>query len=641
MIPKGTVDKIIDTAQIEDVVAEFVPLKKAGTNFKAHSPWTDERTPSFFVSPSKNLFKDFSSGKGGNAVSFLMEHEQLSYPQALRWLADFYNIEIPEEEESEEEKTQRTEKESIQILLNYAGRYYHDYLLNTEDGKSIGLSYLEERGISKESIEKFELGYAPDEKRHFADHALSQEFKQDYLERAGLVKKTNDGGIIDQFRDRVLFPIHDVSGKTLGFGGRILKSNTKLPKYINSPDTEVYDKSKVLYGIYQAKNALRKKDETILVEGYTDVISLHQAGIENVVASSGTSLTDEQMKLIKRFSGNLIFLFDGDQAGTDASMRGIDLALQHDLSVKVLLLPEEHDPDTYAKAHSAEEIREYIDHYAKDFLMFKIEQSQDIKQQDPIKRAETIRGIVKSIAQIPDNLNRNIYIKEAARILSLEEEILYQELNRHLRDQAKRQSKQAAKNEQPGEEALETPEKQEDVKDTWGQSLVQEKHVVENLLRFGQLDYSEEESVALHILSDVEELEWESPTCQKIIQLYQEHLMENEEHPPEQLFTQHEDRSVQQMTADALTRQFQLSQNWRSKIGKEVIAPEDNYTGEVDSAINHLKLKKILQLLQQNEEELKKAASQEKTEELLQVHNYLNELKKQITGELGTVILEK
>jgi len=629
MIPKNIVDKILDTAQIEDVVAEFVPLKKAGANFKAHSPWTDERTPSFFVSPSKNLFKDFSSGKGGNAVSFLMEHEHLSYPQALRWLADFYQIEIPEEAESEEEKAQRTELESLQILLNYAGRYYHHYLLNTEDGRSIGLSYFEERGINHSQVEKFELGYAPDGKRHFLDHALNQGYKQEYLERTGLVKKTNDGGLIDQFRDRVMFPIHDISGKILGFGGRILKSNTKLPKYINSPETEIYDKSKVLYGIYQAKNALRKQEEAILVEGYTDVIALHQAGIENVVASSGTSLTDEHMKLIKRFAGQLIFMFDGDQAGTDASMRGIDMALQHNLSVKVLHLPKAHDPDTFARAHEAEEIRDYIDNNARDFLMFKIEQNKGLQQQDPIKRAETIRGIVKSIAQIPNNLNRNLYVKEASRILEVEEEILYQELNRHLLDQAKRQSKQASREEQKTEQ------------DAWGQSLVQEQQVVENLLRFGALEYSGESSVAWHILSEIEELEWESPTCHTIIQLYQNYLTENEAHPSEDLFIQHEDRSVRQMAADALTRQFQLSDNWFNKIGKVIQSPEDNYTGEVDSALNHLKLKKILQLLQQNEEELKKAATHDKVEELLQVHNYLNQLKQQITEELGTVILEK
>ncbi len=638
MISKSVVDKILETAQIDEVVGEFVPLKKAGSNFKGHSPWTEERTPSFFVAPGKNIFKDFSSGKGGNPITFLMEHEQLSYPQALRWLANFYNIEISEEEESEEEKAQRTAVESIQILLNYASKYYHDYLVNNEDGKAVGLTYFKERGFSDSVIEKFELGYAPDEKRHFSDHALNQKFKQEYLERAGLAKKTNDGGLIDQFRDRVLFPIHSVSGKTLGFGGRILKSNTNLPKYINSPETEVYDKSKILYGIYQAKNALRKKEEAILVEGYTDVISLHQAGIENVIASSGTSLNEGQMKLVKRFTNNLIFMFDGDQAGTEASMRGIDLALEHGLNVKVLHLPQDHDPDSYAKAHSAEEIREYIDNNARDFLMFKIEQNQQVQDQDPVKKAETIRGIVKSIAQIPDNLNRNLYIKEAGRMLQIEEEILYQELNRHLMDKAKRAAKQS-KSEQTQES--ETPSETEEVKANWGQSIIQEKQVVKTLLLYGNLDYAEEESVGMHILNEVEELEWESPTCHKIIQLYRDYLVENQAHPPESLFTQNEDRSIQQMAVDAYTQQYQLSENWTHKIGKIIKPPEENYLAEVESAINHLKLKKILQLLQQNEEELKKAASEEKMQELLQVHNYLNQLKQEITGQLGTVILDK
>ncbi len=640
MIPKATIDKILDTAQIEDVVAEFVPLKRAGANFKANSPWTDERTPSFFVAPGKNIFKDFSSGKGGNPVTFLMEHEYLSYPQALRWLADFYKIEIPEQEESAEEKEQRTEREAIQILLNYAARYYNNYLLNEDDGKAVGLAYFKERGFTKDVIDKFQLGYAPDEKRHFTDHALNQQYKEDYLERSGLGKRTNDGGIIDQFRDRVMFPIHSVSGKTLGFGGRILKSNTKLPKYINSPETEIYDKSKVLYGIHQAKDALRKKDEAILVEGYTDVIALHQAGVENVVASSGTSLTDDQMKLIKRFTNHLIFMFDGDQAGTDASIRGVDMALQHDLNVKVLHLPEEHDPDSFAQDHSAEEIREYIDNHVRDFLMFKIEQSKDAAQQDPIKQGETIRGIVKSIAQIPDNLNRNLYIKEAARVLQVEEELLYQELNRHLMDKAKREEKKATRREQP--ESVEgLSEYESDAKSGWGQSLIQEKKVVQMLLRYGSKDFSEEESVAKHILNEVNDLELESPTCDSIIQLYESHLNENGEHPLESLFTQHEDRSIQQMAVDAYTQQFEISENWQEKIGKVIKQPDENYIEEVISALDHLKLKKLLQMLQQNEEDLKKATSDNKIQELLQVHNRLNELKQEITDKLGTVILEK
>ena len=630
MIPKAIVDKILETAQIEEVVGDFVALKRAGTSYKANSPFTDERTPSFYVAPAKNIFKDFSSGKGGNAATFLMEHEQMSYPQALRWLAEKYNIEIPEREATPEEQEAQNERESMQVLLNYAAQYYHEYLLNQEEGQQIGLPYCKERGLSEPVIQKFQLGYAPAGPRHFVDHALNQQYQAEYLERTGLAKKGRNDQLIDQFRDRLLFPIHSLSGKTLGFGGRTLRSNGKEPKYLNTPETEIYDKSNTLYGLYQAKNAIRKHDRCLLVEGYTDVLALHQAGVEEVVASSGTSLTEGQMKLIKRFSSQLIFMYDSDDAGVNATLRGVDLALQQGLAVKVLQLPDGHDPDTFAQAHDADSIQAYIENEAQDFLTFKLAQTPDDSQNDPVKQASVVRSIVKSIAQIPDSLTRDLYLQQAVRELHVSETLLYQELNQHLVSQVKRQASPEAG--QPEQNHTAEALKQ-------SRSGRQEQEVVRILLEYGDWPLSDEQVVADYLAQELRDIEWESGPCYTIWQLYQEHLQETGEHPELRVFTEHEDQTVQQLAVDVVTYQYGLSENWEARTGRLVKAPSENYQRDVDSALKHLKLQKIVQLLEQNEEELKQASSTEKVDELLQVHNYLNTLKQEITNQLEATII--
>ena len=630
MIPKAIVDKILETAQIEEVVGDFVALKRAGTSYKANSPFTDERTPSFYVAPAKNIFKDFSSGKGGNAATFLMEHEQMSYPQALRWLAEKYNIDIPEREATPEEQEAQNERESMQVLLNYAAQYYHEYLLNQEEGQQIGLPYCKERGLSEPVIQKFQLGYAPAGPRHFVDHALNQQYQAEYLERTGLAKKGRNDQLIDQFRDRLLFPIHSLSGKTLGFGGRTLRSNGKEPKYLNTPETEIYDKSNTLYGLYQAKSAIRKHDRCLLVEGYTDVLALHQAGVEEVVASSGTSLTEGQMKLIKRFSSQLIFMYDSDDAGVNATLRGVDLALQQGLAVKVLQLPDGHDPDTFAQAHDADSIQAYIENEAQDFLTFKLAQTPDDSQNDPVKQASVVRSIVKSIAQIPDSLTRDLYLQQAVRELHVSETLLYQELNQHLVSQVKRQASPEAG--QPEQDHTAEALKQ-------SRSGRQEQEVVRILLEYGDWPLSDEQVVADYLAQELRDIEWESGPCYTIWQLYQEHLQETGEHPELRVFTEHEDQTVQQLAVDVVTYRYGLSENWEARTGRLVKAPSENYQRDVDSALKHLKLQKIVQLLEQNEEELKQASSTEKVDELLQVHNYLNTLKQEITNQLEATII--
>jgi DNA primase len=427
MITKNTIDKVFETARVEEVIGEFVHLKKSGSNFKGLSPFSDERTPSFMVSPVKQIWKDFSSGKGGNVVTFLMEHEHYSYPEAIRYLAKRYNIEIEETQQTEEEKAHADERESMYLLSEYARNYFHDILLNHEKGKAIGLTYFKERGISDESIERFELGYALDEWTAFTDSALSKQYSLDYLQKTGLTIVNGDRKF-DRFKGRIIFPIHSMSGRVLGFGGRTLLTDKKVAKYVNSPESDIYHKSKVLYGIFQAKQSIAQKDNCFLVEGYTDVISMSQAGIENVVASSGTALTPDQIRLINRLTENITVLFDGDAAGIRASLRGIDMILTQGMNVKVVAFADGEDPDSFARKHSGDEIREYLEENAQDFIQFKASLLLEDSKNDPVKKASLIRDIVNSISKIPNNIQREVYIQECSRIMDISENVLFSEL---------------------------------------------------------------------------------------------------------------------------------------------------------------------------------------------------------------------
>ncbi len=423
MIAKTTIDTVFETARVEEVIGDFVQLKRAGSNFKGLSPFSDERSPSFMVSPVKQIWKDFSSGKGGNVVAFLMEHEHFTYPEAIRYLAKKYNIEIEETEQSQEEKAEANEKESMYLVSEFAKRYFHDILLNNEEGQAIGYSYFKERGFTNETIRKFELGYSPDTWDALTKEALVKGYKLEYLEKTGLTIVKEDKQF-DRFKGRVMFPIQSMSGRTLGFGGRILGNDKKAAKYMNSPESDIYHKSKVLYGIFYAKQSIAKLDNCYLVEGYTDVIQFHQAGIENVVASSGTALTSDQIRLINRLTKNITVLFDGDAAGLRASIRGIDLILEEGMNVKVCTFPQGEDPDSFARKNSYEELVRYLDTNAKDFIQFKASLLMDESQNDPVKKAGLIRDMVTSISKIPDRIQREIYLQETARIMDISEQVL-------------------------------------------------------------------------------------------------------------------------------------------------------------------------------------------------------------------------
>lgn len=451
MITKESIDKVYDAIRVEEVIEDFVQLKRAGSNFKGLSPFSNEQTPSFMVSPAKQIWKDFSSGKGGNAIAFLMEHEHFSYVEAIRYLAKKYNIELEETQSSDEEQQKNNEKESLYIVSEFARDYFQKILLDNEEGKAIGKTYFKERGFSDETIKTFQLGYSPNEWQAFTEEALKKGYKLEYLNKTGLtIVKENKK--YDAFRGRVMFPIHSMSGRVLGFGGRILTNDKKTAKYLNSPESDIYHKSKILYGIFYAKQHIAKEDNCYLVEGYTDMIQMYQKGIKNVVASSGTALTSEQIRLIHRLTSNITILYDGDSAGLRASIRGVDLILEQGMNVRICTFPDGEDPDSFSKNNSLTKIKEYLDKNTQDFIRFKASILVDESKNDPLKRAETIRDMIGSISKIPDAIKREVYIRECASIMNISEEVLFTSLaqiGKQQIQQADRDFKKQNKNIQP------------------------------------------------------------------------------------------------------------------------------------------------------------------------------------------------
>ncbi len=479
MISQSTIDQVFDASRIEEVIGDFVNLKKSGTNYKGLSPFSDERTASFMVSPTKQIWKDFSTGKGGTAVSFLMEHEHFTYPEAIKYLAKKYNIEFEETEQSNEQKERANERESLYLVSEFANSYFQKILHKTDPGKSIGLSYFKERGFSIETIEKFDLGYSLDEWRAFTDEALKQGYNIEYLEKTGFTI-VKDEKRFDRFKGRVMFPIKSMSGRVLGFGGRILTNDKKAAKYLNSPESDIYHKSNVLYGIYHAKQSIAKEDNCYLVEGYTDVIQFHQTGVKNVVSSSGTALTAEQIRLVNRLTKNITVLFDGDAAGMRASIRGIDLILEQGMNVKVCSFPEGEDPDSFARQNTLDELMEHLNDNAKDFIQFKASLLFEETKNDPIKKADTVRDIVNSISKIPDRIKKEIYIQECARIMDISEEVLFTTLAQINKKEEDEENKQLKKD----HKAFEVIKHKEPVEKVDVQYVLERK-IIEILLLYG------------------------------------------------------------------------------------------------------------------------------------------------------------
>ncbi|MEZ4878315.1 MAG: DNA primase [Flavobacterium sp.] len=527
MITRETIDKVFETARVEEVIGDFVQLKRAGSNFKGLSPFSEERTPSFMVSPVKQIWKDFSTGKGGSVVTFLMEHEHFTYPEAIRFLAKKYNIEIEETEVSNEDKAIASEKESMYLVSEFAKKYFQETMLNTEEGKAIGLSYFKERGFTSETITKFGLGYSPESWDAFTKEALSKGYLLDYLEKTGLTIVKEDKQF-DRFKGRVMFPIQSMSGRVLGFGGRILTNDKKAAKYLNSPESDIYHKSKVLYGIFHAKQAIAKQNNCYLVEGYTDVIQMHQAGIENVVASSGTALTPDQIRLINRLTKNITVLFDGDAAGLRASIRGIDLILEEGMNVKVCTFPEGDDPDSFARKNSFEDLVLYLETNAKDFIQFKASILMDEAKNDPIKKADLIRDMVVSISKIPDRIKREIYIQECSRIMDISEQVLLNTLAQLVKKDILEAGKKQKNTENTEQKAFEVVKNDTQVVAHKVDVIYElERKLIEILLIYGTVD-AEFEDVILKTNDTGETIEIPEKNNYKVFQRIYLSLQEDE-----------------------------------------------------------------------------------------------------------------
>lgn len=650
MISRSTIDRIYQAAIIEEVIGEFVHLKKSGSSWKGLSPFANEKTPSFFVVPAKGIYKDFSSGKGGNVIDFLMEHEKMSYPEALRWLAQKYNIEIEEEKQSEEQQQEKSEREQLSIVTEFAARWFQEQLFNTEEGQAIGLSYFQERGFRPDIIRKFQLGYSPDKWDALVKAATEAGYTIEYFVKAGLIREKDGGGTFDFFKGRVMFPIHNISGKAIAFGGRILKNDKNTAKYFNSPESELYLKSNVLYGMHLAKNSIVKNDVCFLVEGYTDVVSMHQAGIENVVASSGTSLTEGQIRLIKRYTPNITILYDGDSAGIKASFRGIDMILKEGMNVKVVLFPDGDDPDSFARKHSSEEINQFIASNARDFITFKTSLLLEDVGNDPIKRAGLIKGIVESIALIPDGITRSVYTQECSRLLNIQEQVLIAELNKALINKAKKTKDEP----QPILDEVEhTGLPNEDIKIEEFSIQHQERDLIRLLLTYGDKEIhvriinelNETElvpiSVAEYIIGSLQqdEMMLETDVYRKILLEYIEFIAQ-EAFPDAKNFALHQDREISSETSNVLTSEHSLSHNWKMRHGIEPETEDMLLRKAAKDSIFRLKLKKVLQMQLEIEKELKRNdLSHEEIDHLLNEKKYYDYAKLEIAKYFGSVII--
>ncbi len=652
-IPSHIIDEIMSTARIEEVIGDYVQLKKSGSNYKGLSPFTEEKTPSFMVSPAKQIFKCFSTSKGGTVVSFLMEMEQFSYPEALRWLAERYNIQLPEEKPlTPEEQEEISERESLQIINDYARDFFVETIHNSDEGKTIGLSYFQERGFRQDIIEKFQLGYCPRKEKSFTKTALEKGYKQEYLEQLGLTK-VKDERSFDFFSGRVMFPIHSVSGKVLGFGGRTLQTEKKVAKYFNSPESILYNKSKILYGIYFAKTEIIKQDNCYLVEGYTDVISLAQSGVENVVASSGTSLTKDQIKLVQRYTNNITVLYDGDAAGIKASFRGIDLILEAGMNVKVLLFPDGDDPDSYAKKVGSDELQKYISEHEQDFVGFKTDILLEGTGDDPVKRAKLIKEIVTSIALIPDSITRSVYVKQTAEQFEMAEQTLVNELNATRRKL--QNEKQGIRQPEVELEPLPETKKIQAQKEGRRTFFEQEQDLIRILVLYGSRALeiekaskdSDEEiietSVAELIVFELQrdDLNFDNALFKKIFDRCVQGMEENILYEPTN-FLRLEDQEVVKFVSNLMSPRYELSRKWLMDFRIETNEEIHKLAQAVKESLYSFKKAKIMARIEEIQEQLKpgeEVLSDEKVNELLKEQIQLDRIKGSFAKQLNRIII--
>jgi len=674
LISQNTIQQIQSRLDILDVVGGVVRLKRRGANYLGLCPFHNEKTPSFTVSPAKEIFKCFGCGKSGNTISFVMEHEKLSYVEALRWLANRYNIEVEETHSSPEQKQQLQTAESLYIINQFAQRFFAEQLLETETGQDVGLSYLKERGFTLEIIKKFGIGYAPDARDLLAKKAIGNQFNPELLQKAGLVANRNEQ-LVDNYRDRIIFPVHNNSGKVIGFGARLIKSNDKAPKYINTPENELYVKSKILYGTYFARHAIDKADECLLVEGYTDVVSLHQAGIENVVASGGTALTQEQLRLIKKYTNNLTIIYDGDAAGVKAALRGLDLALEESLNVKLVLIPDKEDPDSYVRKIGANEFRNFILHNKKDFILFQLEVSLAEAGTDGTKKASVVNQIAETISKIDkteDFTRQQDYIRQCSQLLNIDETGFTNLVNKFIRNRLSIEEKklpfEEAKHHEQNARIAEEANYSDQTFNLLFRDDLQEKEIVRVLIEHGTKKWTDTETVAEHILNELPEEDLIDNTT--VVQLIQEvkQKVHNKAVPDKSFFIYHPDHNVSALAVSLLQFPYEESVHWKRELSQStgyqnslfeqdykgflqtirrdneeelmryLNIGRDNTLDQVESAINYLKLRKIRRLLLQNHADLEKAdPSQQAT--LFLTHQHLKQMEMELTRKLGTVVI--
>ena len=655
MIDRSTIEQIMDTAKVEEVVGDFVALRKRGVNMIGLCPFHNEKTPSFTVSPAKNLWKCFGCGKGGKPVHFIMEHEQLSYYDALRWLAKKYNIEIQERELTNEEKEQQSLRESLFIINQYAQQFFTETLHKSEEGKSIGLNYFRHRGIHDDIIEKFGLGYAPEKRDALATAATTAGYNADLMARTGVCYKTDDGRLVDRFWGRCIFPVHTISGKVVAFGGRILQNNNKAAKYVNSPESDIYHKSDHLYGLYFAKQAIMQKDRCILVEGYLDVISMYQAGIKNVVASSGTSLTTGQIKLIHRFTNNVTLLYDGDKAGIKASLRGTDMLLEEGMNINVVLLPEGEDPDSYAQSHSSEEVEMYINQHKVDFIRFKTNLLLDEVGEDPVARANLVGDIVKSIAVIPNEILRSEYIKKCSEMLNVGEQLLVRETGKirakRNEEMQKRQGHEEAGANEDGNSTPPASEFQQNIIDTYSSNPLhnKEKAIIQFLLRNGdklvQVPANEAaktpaftETVISHLHYSFHEdgIEMSHPLYKRVFEEAAQHAAEIN-FSPERHFSTHPDSEISRLAADLCGEQYLLSKFFTTPTGNEErneMAILFEQTTRLSIAYKHSIIDEMLKETMAQLKDPAIASDAQKAMELMENFKFLKETQQALNNQL-------
>ena len=641
MITQNTIQQIQSRIDIIEIIGGFVKLKKRGANYLGLCPFHNEKTPSFTVSPSKEIYKCFGCGKSGNTISFLMEHEKYSYVEALRWLANKYNVEVEETETSAEQRQVQQAADSLYILNNFAQKFFTEQLFNSEEGADIALSYLQERGFKKDIIEKFQLGYSPNQWEAFSSAAKTAQFSTELLVKSGLVISREEK-LLDNYRGRIIFPVHNQTGKIIGFGARIIGKNDKAPKYINTPENEIYVKSKIVYGSYFARQAIDKNDECLLVEGYTDVISLHQAGIENVVASGGTSLTTDQLRLIKKYTNNLTIIYDGDPAGVKAALRGLDMAVEESLNVKLVLIPDKEDPDSYVNKVGPKAFREFIETNKKDFILFRLEVALKDAGSDTTRKAEVVNQIAETIAKInkaEDFTKQQDYIRQCAALMKIEESGLTALVNKFIRDKVNRlEQRQPSIEEQPLNADINAAPDIDSV-NLLQRDELQERALVRVLLEFGHLEWTNGETIAQYVLRELEEQELiEDEKLLRLVEMYKT-WFDAGLAPSAKNFLYHENLETSSLVVSILQFPYELSPNWSEHFDGKIPTREDLYKEELQSVLTYLKLRKVKRMIDLNQKDLEKPHTPEQQLILIQVHQHLKQMERDLTNEVGTVII--